>query len=195
MSSLSKVVGITGGIGCGKTTVLREFSRLGIPCFVADDEAKKCYEDAVFSKEIIDHFGDGIVQNGAVDKKALAEIVFADPDELRWLNSKVHPWVMSRFETWKLSCGDVPYVLFESAIIFEADLDYLFDKIITVYLEKEERISRLLERDSATREQLEARMNSQLDEDEKLMRADYVILNHEGNPRRMQVEYFHNILK
>jgi len=194
MSLSSKVVGITGGIGCGKTTVLLEFARLGIPCFVADDEAKKCYDDSAFLEEIIAYFGEGIVKDGVVCKQRLADIVFAEKDKLEWLNSRIHPWVMKRFEEWKKQQKNVPYVLFESAIIYEAHLEHLFDKIITVYLDKEERMRRLLYRDNVTRGQLESRMKVQMDEDEKLMRADYVILNFEGNPRRHQVEYFHNLL-
>ena len=194
MSSSSRAIGLTGGIGCGKTTVLQEFLRLGIPCFEADACGRALYEEPAFKAAVAEHFGARVLTNdGAIDRKAVADIVFHAPAALEWLNSRVHPLVEERFAQWRRQ-QQAPYVLFESAILYEAGLDSRFDKFITVYLEREERIRRLLLRDNTCREAIEARMAQQMSAEEKMLRADYVILNYEGNPRRRQVEHLHRLL-
>ena len=193
--STSLLVALTGGIGCGKTTVLNEFAKLGIPCFVADEVAGAYYSDPTFLSQIRDLFGDRVFRpDGTVDKKAIASIVFADPAMLQRLNALVHPRVWDDFVRFALQHTDAPYILFESAIVYEYGFDRLVDKVICVYLEKEERLRRLELRDHATRAQLEARMANQLSAEEKMMRADYVVLNYEGNPRTRQVQHIHNLL-
>lgn len=192
MSSLSRVVGLTGGIGCGKTTVLQEFRNLGVPCFVADEASRRCYDDPGFRSVVADRFGAGrvILPDGSVDRRAVADIVFRDPDQLRWLNGEVHPRVMADFDRWR-SSQVAPYVILESAILYEAHLDARVDLVVAVYLEREERLRRLELRDHASREALEARMRNQLSAEEKMDRADFVVLNYEGNPRARQVRYVH----
>lgn len=188
-----KRVGLTGGIGCGKTTVLREFQRLGIPTFSADDVAKQYYEEPDFKASIRTDFGDKIISpDGSIDKKALAGLVFADSELLSRLNAIVHPRVLHDFEAFCERHSVRDYVVFESAILYEHNLDRLVDCVICVYLDTEERISRLLVRDNTSREQIEARINNQLPADEVMSRADYVILNYEGNPRVRQVQYIHD---
>lgn len=182
-------IGLTGGIGCGKTTVLQHFQQMGVPCFVADTVAATYYDDPLFVEEVVRLMGSQVLKaDGTVDKKAIANMVFSDRALLLQLNALVHPRVMEDFQQW-CSRQQAPYVLFESAIIYEYHLDRFLDKIIVVYLEKEERIQRLMLRDHATREMLEARMRNQLSAEEKLDRGDYVILNYEGNPRQRQVSY------
>ena len=193
--STSLLVALTGGIGCGKTTVLNEFRKLGIPCFVADEVAGAYYSDPAFLTQIRDLFGNRVFRpDGTVDKKAIASIVFADPTMLQRLNALVHPRVWDDFVRFASQHTDAPYILFESAIVYEYGFDRLVDKVICVYLEKEERLRRLELRDHATRAQLEARMANQLSAEEKMMRADYVVLNYEGNPRPRQVLHIHNLL-
>lgn len=188
-------VGLTGGIGCGKTTVLHVFETLGVPCFIADDEAKLLYNDATFLDLVVQHFGNSILHpDGSLNRQVLAAIVFNDEEELGWLNRLAHPLVLQRFEAWKKAQGDVPYVIFESAILYEAGIDRQMDYVVDVYLEKEERMRRLLFRDNTTREQLETRMAAQMDEEEKRRRADFVVHNYEGNPRREQVLRIHQSL-
>lgn len=187
MSSSSKSIALTGGIGCGKTTVLREFERLGIPCFVADEWGRKIYSVPAFRERVGERFG-------TLDRKEIARIVFADKGELEWLNRQVHPIVMELFEKWRAQ-QNAPYVIFESAILYENHLEQGFDKVICVYLDKEERLRRLSLRDHATLDDLEARMRNQLSAEEKMARADYVILNYEGNPRRRQVAYIDNLIR
>lgn len=190
------LVGLTGGIGCGKTTVAAEFQRLGIPCFVADRVGTSYYDDARFCRQVADVLGREVLNaDGGIDRRAVAEIVFADNAKLLRLNALVHPRVMSDFEKW-CQRQSAPYVLFESAIIYEYDLQKKLDAVVAVYLDLDERLARLQVRDNATTSQLMPRINAQMSAEEKMMRADYVVLNYEGNPRRRQVEHIHNqILK
>lgn len=189
-------VALTGGIGCGKTTVLREFERLGVPCFVADDAAAAYYQDPAFVAEVDHLLGGGTTTvDGTADKQAIARIVFSDKEKLLKLNALVHPRVWSDYLAFAKRHEGAAYCLFESAIAYEYGFDRLVDKVVCVYVEKEERMRRLAERDHVGRDALEARMRNQLPAEEKMMRADYVVLNYEGNPRRRQVEYIHGMLK
>ncbi len=182
-----KLIGLTGGIGCGKTTVLEEFQKLGVPCFIADRHAAGYYNDASFLSEVRNLLGDSVFRpDGSADKARIASIVFNDREALLKLNQLVHPRVMQDFASWAKKQNS-PYVIMESAIIYEYRLDRQLDKVIAVYLEKEERLQRLMLRDHTTREILEQRIQNQLSAEEKMDRADYVILNYEGNPRTRQV--------
>ena len=189
------IVALTGGIGCGKTTVLHEFQRIGIPCFVADEVAGGYYREPSFLAEIRRLFGDRVLlPDGSADKRAIAQIVFSDTDALQQLNRLVHPRVADDLRQFALLHANSPYVIFESAIIYEYGFDRMSDRVVCVYLEEEERLRRLELRDHASREQLQARMRNQLSAEEKMMRADYVVLNYEGNPRERQVRHIHNLL-
>lgn len=189
------LVALTGGIGCGKTTVLKEFRNRGIPCFIADDIAGAYYHEPSFLNQIRTLFGGSVIRpDGSADKQAIARIVFSDPQSLQKLNQLIHPRVWSDFLRFASAHPQAPYVIFESAIVYEYAFDRLVDKVICVYLDYEERMSRLMHRDQATRQQLQSRMNNQLSAEEKMMRADYVILNYEGNPRPRQVRHIHSLL-
>lgn len=195
-----KLIGLTGGIGSGKTTALNKFRELGVPCFIADDEAKKLYNIPSFCIELAKHFGDNILDdNGLVNKKELAKIVFSNQDALNTLNGLIHPKVRQMFRDWckkiESSNKNTPYIIIESAILYETGLNKLLDGVIVVYLEKEERIKRAMLRDNATREQIESRINKQMPDEEKLNLADFLILNYEGNPLDKQVEIINRILQ
>lgn len=185
-----KKVGITGGIGCGKSTVVAEFARLGVPCFVADTVAGAYYDDLQFLSEVRRLFGDGVFRpDGTADKRAIAARVFSDRELLRRLNALVHPRVMDDFDRFCRSHAASDYVLFESAILYDYGLDRAMDRVVCVYLDGEERLRRLVRRDGGDVEGIRARMANQMAAEVALTRADYVILNYEGNPRRRQVEY------
>ena len=191
-----KKVGITGGMGCGKTTVVAEFERLGIPAFVADKVGGSYYNDATFLAEVCSALGEGVFDvDGKVDKKSIAAMVFSDKEALAKLNALVHPRVMADFERFCERHADKPYVLFESAILYDYGLERYMDKVICVYLSLDERLARLKERDHADDDQLLARIRNQMPAEEMMWRADYVILNYEGNPRRRQVAYVDNELR
>ena len=197
MSSFDRplLVALTGGIGCGKTTVLNEFRQLGIPCFVADEVAGRYYLDPSFLDQIRTLFGDGVfLPDGNADKQAIAQIVFHDPEALKRLNALIHPRVWEDFIQFEKAHSNAPYIIFETAIAYEYGFDRLVDCVVCVYLEEEERFRRLELRDHASRRQLQARMQNQLSAEEKMMRAAFVVLNYEGNPRTRQVMHIHNQL-
>ena len=182
-------VGITGGIGCGKSTVLAEFEKIGVPCFISDRAGADCYRNRVFLKELRQLFGDAVfLPDGSVDKKAIAARVFADHRLMEQLNRMVHPRVMHRFEQFCLQNATADYVLFESAILYDYGFDRMMDAVVCVYLDLEERISRLAVRDGVSRSQIMSRIAAQMPAEEVMMKADYVILNYEGNPRQRQVK-------
>lgn len=196
-----KLVGLTGGIGSGKTTALNYFREMGVPCFVSDIEAKKLYDNVVFADKVKTLLRDCDITDadGKIDKKKLANIVFNDEYHLNKLNSLVHPELRKTFFDWSAEIAvkhpDVPYVIIESALIFQTELDKLLDDVIYVYLDKEERIKRSMLRDNATREEIKARMNKQPADDEAIMKADYMIFNFEGNPLWKQVEIIDRCLR
>lgn len=192
-ASRPRIVGLTGGIGCGKTTVLQLFSDLGVPCLVADKQAALYYQQDDFLDDIRHLFGDSIFNGSAVDKRAIARIVFNHPTMLHRLNALIHPRVARDLDEW---CRQqhAPYVIFESAILYESGFHSATDAVVAVYLDKAERLRRLQLRDHITAQELEARMRNQLSPEELMDRADYVILNYEGNPRQRQVTTIHNRL-
>lgn len=191
-----KRVGITGGIGCGKSTVVAEFKKLGVSAFVADEVASAYYQDMSFLADIHRLFGDGVfLPDGTADKRRIAERVFADGQALKALNALVHPRVMADFDAFCRQHGNEPYVLFESAILFDCGLDSRMDKTLCVYLDLPERIERLCSRDGSTEAQIMARVANQMPAEEMMRRADYVILNYEGNPRHRQVAIIDKLLR
>ena len=189
-------VGITGGMGCGKSTVMAEFKRLGVPCFVSDIVAASYYNDIFFLDGLRALLGNDVfIDDVTVDKRAVAAKVFADKTLLQGLNAMIHPRVMDDFNHFCFQHSDEPYVLFESAILYDYGFDRLMDKVICVYLDFDERLQRLKLRDGVGEEAIRVRIANQLPAEEIMMKADYVILNYEGNPRRRQVEYIDKLLK
>lgn len=198
MSSLSspRRVGITGGMGCGKSTVLAEFRRLGVPCFISDIIASGYYYDPDFLDELRHLLGDSVfLPDGSPDKRAVADQVFADDALLQGLNALVHPRVRDDFDYFCSLHRDKSYVLFESAILYDYGFDRQMDAVICVYLDLDERLRRLRLRDGLDEDSLMARIRRQMPAEQVMMKADYVVLNYEGNPRRRQVEYIDQQLR
>lgn len=191
-----KRIGITGGIGCGKSTVVAEFQKLGILCFVADQVAADYYKDTLFLDKIKGLFGDAVFDHcGAIDKRALANIVFSNRPTLEKLNNLVHPKVMQDFDIFCRKHEDQPYVLFESAILYDYHLDKYMHSVIGVYLDLDERLRRLQLRDKTSEAEIRARIANQIPAETILEKADYIVLNYEGNPRARQVAYIDKQLR
>lgn len=191
-----KRVGITGGIGCGKSTVVAEFRRLGVSCFVADEVAAAYYHEPGFLADVRQLLGNGVFNgDGSVDKAEIARRVFADKALLQQLNLLIHPRVMRDFDRFCTVHGNEPYVLFESAILYDYGFDRLMDCVIGVYLDIEERLQRLMLRDGGNEAAIRARIANQLPAETIIDRANFVVLNYEGNPRRRQVMYIDNKIK
>ena len=191
-----KRVGITGGMGCGKSTVVAEFAKIGIPCFVSDIVAARYYYDLDFLDELRGLLGDEVfLPDGSVDKQAVAARVFSDRTLLDGLNKLIHPRVLDDFDTFCREHSEAPYVLFESAILYENHLDRIVDRVVCVYLDLAERLRRLRQRDGVSDERIMVRIANQVPAEEIMLRADYVILNYEGNPRRRQVAWIDKQLR
>ena len=172
-------VGVTGGIGSGKTTVCRIFEQLGIPVYYADERAKALMvEDRRLIGKVKKLFGDGAyLPDGSLNRKWIAGIVFQDAAKLEQLNAIVHPAVMKDGEKWHNGQSNLPYTIKESALLFEIGSEIFYDKTVAVYAPKEVRVQRAMQRDSLTRAAVEARMARQMDDEKKAQLADYVIIN------------------
>ncbi len=170
------IVGLTGGIGSGKSTVAKIFELLRIPVFYADDEAKLILDQPEVQKKLVDHLGDHLLVNQKIDRKALADEIFNNNQSLAFVNQLVHPAVAEKFKTFGLN-QVAPYVLQEAAILFETGGYKKFNATILVTAPVEVRINRLKMRDQSTEEQIVARMKNQWDDEKKLQLADYHIIN------------------
>ena len=172
-------IGLTGGIGSGKTFVGAIFSKLGIPVFNADDQARKCMsENVVLKQEIQNVFGDNLYHNGLLKNKVLADIVFNNNQKLEELNKLVHPVVRQRFDSWSVEQNS-RVIIKEAAILFESDSHVDLDKVICVSAPEESRIERVIKRDNTSREQVLRRIEIQMPEKEKEKLSDFVIINDE----------------
>ncbi|WP_017259438.1 dephospho-CoA kinase [Pedobacter arcticus] len=173
-------VGITGGIGSGKTTVCEIFELLNIPVFNADDSAKTLMvTDKVLIAEIKSAFGAvSYFEDGSLNRKHIAELVFSNPEKLALLNSFVHPAVFKAMELWVLE-QTTPYVLKEAALLFESGSYLSNDFNILVSAPEKLRIARVMKRDNVTAEKVKERIQNQMPEEEKKTKADFIIDNNE----------------
>lgn len=188
------VVGLTGGIGSGKTTVAKYFQNLGIPLYIADVEAKKLMNSSkVVKRKLIDLFGEKAYENNELNRSFLASRIFSNDQLLKKMNGIIHPKVGEHFNKW-LKKQNSPYVLKEAAIIFENNLQSNYDYIITVIADKEERVKRLRSRDHMTEDRMEAIMAKQFDDQTKIELSDFVITNNDLKTLPGQVDKIHKIL-
>ena len=174
---MAKLIGLTGGIGSGKTTIGRYFKSLGVPLYVADDEAKSILFTKVASNEVKEAFGEAVFTNGVPDRSKLASVVFNDTDKLKILNSIIHPKVAQHFNEWKKQHEHDNFIMREAAILFESGSYKDCDSIILVTAPVEVRIQRVMQRDSTTREKVLERINAQWDDEKKAALSDFVITN------------------
>lgn len=170
-------VGITGGMGSGKSTIARIFSTFGIPVYDADRAAKRLVlTNNNIRHSIIKHFGEASYINGQYNKQHIAAIVFNNEEKLKLLNAIIHPATISDANNWFLQ-QTAPYALKEAALIFESGSEKYLDMVIGVFAPEEIRIQRIIERENTTAEHVIARMKKQMAEDEKMSRCNYVINN------------------
>jgi dephospho-CoA kinase len=174
---MAKMIGLTGGIGAGKSVVAKIFSTLRIPVFNADEVAKQMMQTSpIIKAQLIEQFGTDIYNASGLDKEKLAAIVFADPFQLQLLNAIVHPVTIQAAKDWAAK-QTAPYVIKEAALIFESGAaDGLF-KVIGVTAPLSLRTHRVMQRDGITKEQVDARMQHQISDTIKMRLCDYVVQN------------------
>ena len=171
-------VGITGGIGSGKTLVAGIFERLGIPVFYSDKEAKNMMvSNLKIKSDVIEIFGELSYSGNTLNRAYLAEKIFNNMDLMNRLNSIIHPAVHKQFLNWAENYKEIPYILEEAAILFESGADKYFDYTILVKANETLRIQRVMKRDSMNEEHIKLRMNNQMSDNEKTSMADFVIEN------------------
>jgi dephospho-CoA kinase len=173
-------LGVTGGIGSGKTTVCKVFCVLGIPVFYADAEANIVMNNNETIKSGLNEIaGEDIHPCGSLDRKRLANLIFNNPELLKKVNKLIHPEVFNNFNEW-VKKQKSPYVIMEAAILFESNASVLVDRVATVTAPVEERVARVTRRNTLTRDQVMERINNQMSDRERIKRSDYVINNGEN---------------
>jgi dephospho-CoA kinase len=184
-------IGITGGIGSGKSTVAQIFNVLGIPVYSSDDAAKRLMnEDEELKNNILKSFGKQSYSNGKLNRKYLAEQAFRDRTKIELLNSLVHPATIKDATGW-MEIQTAPYVIKEAALIFESGSDKFLDAVIGVKSPLSLRIERTMKRNNITAGDVEARIKLQMDEEEKMVLCDYIIVNDEQQMLIPQVLLLH----
>ncbi|MFD1294307.1 dephospho-CoA kinase [Lutibacter holmesii] len=189
-----KVIGLTGGIGSGKSTVLNFFKELGVATFIADVEAKKLMNsNADLIQEITKLFGDNAYKNGVLNSAFIAQIVFNNTSKLAQLNALVHPKVKDHFANF-LAQTNAEIVMYEAAILFESGSYKQCDYVITVTANLEERVQRVMRRDGVDRLAVETRIKNQLGDEAKIKKSDFVIYNNALKSTKEQVKTIFDIL-
>ncbi len=181
-------VGLTGNIGSGKSYIGKIFSVLSIPVYISDIKARLMMDqNPVLVKRIRESFGESMYPDGLLDTAALAAVAFESKSKIELLNSLVHPFVKDDFEKWCGQHPDQPYVIIESAIVFESGLNKILDKVITVTAPEKLRMERVKTRDGMTEEKFLARQQFQLSEETKASQSDFVIINDGIHPLLLQI--------
>lgn len=185
-------IGLTGGIGSGKTTVARIFEVLGIPVYYADDAAKRLMNtDEALKAAIVEAFGREAYTEGSLNRAFLASIVFNDPAKLALLNSLTHPATIQDANQW-MERQHAPYTIKEAALIFESGSDEHLDFVIGVSAPEKLRIHRVMQRDGVTESGIRSRMARQMDEALKMEKCDFLVINDEHHPVIQQVLDLHH---
>jgi len=185
-------VGLTGGIGSGKSTVAAIFEILGVPVYYADAAAKNLMITLpALVESVTSVFGENAYLNGCLNRNFIAKSIFSDPSKRELLNAAVHPYTIEDANNW-FNRQNHPYAIKEAALIFESHAHQELNIIIGVYTPVELRIARIMQRDNLTKEEVTARVNAQLNEEEKMRRCDYVIVNDEQSSLISQVTEIHH---
>lgn len=188
------VIGLTGGIGSGKTTVLQFFKELGAAVFIADIEAKKIMvEDAELKSQIKNLFGAEAYINNELNRKLIASVVFNDASKLKELNALVHPKIREYFNRFKATSTS-KIIIYEAAILFESGSNEICDYVITVTANFEEKLERVMQRDSVTKEEILSRMQHQMDDESRIKKSSIVIKNNKLKDTKQQVVSVYEML-
>jgi dephospho-CoA kinase len=192
---MSRIIGLTGGIGSGKTMIANYIKSLGIPVYIADDEARALMNTDKIVQKIVTEFGKEVVSDDKLNREALAKIVFNNPEKLKALNSIVHPEVKKHFNSWVDNHKNQPLLFKEAAILFESGSYKDCDAIVTVTAPIETRLQRVAKRDKSDRESILKRMEHQWTDEKRIANSDYVIQNLSVEDTKKQVDEILNLLK
>ncbi|HLF51772.1 dephospho-CoA kinase [Flavobacterium sp.] len=185
---MTKIIGLTGGIGSGKTTIAKYIQSLGIPVYIADDAAKKIMELPETISSIKQVFGSEVFENEKLSKEKLAKIVFNNSQNLKQLNQIVHPAVKRDFDEWFSKQKGFPFVVKEAAILFESGSYKDCDAIITVEAPLDTRIQRVIKRDNTNLESVMSRVNNQWTDEMRATKSDYVVENVDIKKAMLQID-------
>ncbi|RVT73378.1 dephospho-CoA kinase [Flavobacterium sufflavum] len=191
---MPKVIGLTGGIGSGKTTIANYLASLGIPVYIADDAGKKVMQTQEILEAIKQEFGTAVFDENQLNRAKLAEIVFDNPDRLKALNAIVHPAVRNDYKNWLSQHQKAPIVVYESAILFESGRYTDFDYILTITVPLETRIERILKRETISRDQVLNRINSQWTDEQRVLKSDFVVDNIDIDLAKLKIDEILKIL-
>lgn len=185
---MTKIIGLTGGIGSGKTMVAEYFKSLGIPVYIADKEARQLMTSENIINALSNEFGKEILENGILNREKLAQLVFNDSKKLQKLDSIVHPEVKKHFDNWVEKHKNSPFVVKEAAILFESGSYKYCDTIITVTAPLETRLQRVMKRDKTDRESVLKRIKNQWTDEQRIAKSNYVIHNLSVESTKKQVD-------
>ncbi|MCF8322080.1 MAG: dephospho-CoA kinase [Flavobacterium sp.] len=188
------IIGLTGGIGSGKTTIATYFKAKGVPVYIADNQARKIMESPEIISDIKQVFGISIFENETLNRQKLADIVFDNPEKLKLLNAIIHPAVKEDFNQWILNHKSAAFIVYESAILFESGSYKNCDLIINVTAPIETRIQRVIERDKTTREAVLKRMERQWTDEQRSKKSDFNIDNSTLESTKLEFEKILKIL-
>jgi dephospho-CoA kinase len=185
---MTKIIGLTGGIGTGKTMVAEYFKSLGIPVYVADEESRQLMTSDNIINALSNEFGKEILENGFLNREKLAQLVFNNPKELQKLNSIIHPEVKKHFDNWVEKHKIYPFIVKEAAILFESGSYKYCDTIITVTAPLETRLQRVMKRDKTDIESVLKRIENQWTDEQRIAKSNYVIHNLSVESTKKQVD-------
>ncbi|WP_324215113.1 dephospho-CoA kinase [Flavobacterium sp.] len=191
----TKIIGLTGGIGSGKTTIATYIQSKAIPVYISDTEAKKVMEQPEIIAKINATFNEDITTNSVLDRQKLASIVFGNPEKLKQLNAIVHPAVKIHFDNWVKQNQNKPIIVKEAAILFESGSYKDCDSVISVIAPLETRIERVIQRDNTTRDKVLQRINNQITDEERISKSDYIIKNESLEEAKKQTDQILNLLE
>lgn len=192
---MTKIIGLTGGIGSGKSTVAGYFQELGVPVYVADTEAKKIMNQPETIQEVQQIFAENVIADGKLNRKKIASIVFNNPEKLAELNKIIHPKVKEDFNVWLLKHKNYSFIIKEVAILFETGSENEFDAIVLVTAPEEIRIERVVNRDNITESEVRERIKNQLPDEEKINKSHFIINNISKKETKKQVKELYILLR
>lgn len=192
---MTKIIGVTGGIGSGKSKVMNYLNDLGYTIYLSDEAGKRIMQNPVIINKVQDIFDENVIENGLLNRKQIGEIVFNNPEKLKQLNQIIHPAVAEDFKTFIANNIDKDFIFYESAILIESNRMDDFDAVVLITAPEEVRIQRVMNRDGISREKVIERMQNQMSDEEKRKFANFEIPNENFEKTKAYVSNLLHFLK